>query len=87
MRHAQGGFDERVQATCLQRRIQFGQQSAHQAQMYGADHVTVLLGSFAERAVVQQDLPFAAGRHAALCPVSRLFTGARISVEAFLEPN
>jgi hypothetical protein len=63
VRHAQGGFDERVQTTCLQRGVQLAQQSAHQAKVRRADDLAVLLGGFAERAVMQQDLPFAAGGH------------------------
>ena len=52
VRHAQRGFDERVQTACLQRCIQLAQQPAHQAEVHGADDIGVLLGGFAERAVL-----------------------------------
>lgn len=65
--HAQVRFDKWVEPFCFQRRLEFREQAAHEAEVDGADDLGMLFGGLPKWAVVKQDRAGPAGGHCFGC--------------------
>lgn len=86
VRHAQRGLHEGIEAACLERRVEIGEQSLHESEVDRADDVAVRFGNLTKWAVMQQDLlgapyDYRLGRETDVIKDAHELLGARMGID------